>query len=204
MSDAQDIMTRDQARERIGKAIYGDDWIGNLRPDEIDLLSGPYGIRKKTLPNGRPIDFIDVCPPDVRSRLDLALGRQLRSWAQLSATVDWMDDHGISVRETSIGRSIVDNAVMWIANAIRRADPPLRRGIVGRPSTVDWDVVEDALGIEIKDRGFPTRENDKGWRTQSDVERWMLALLSDRGEEAGDTTVRDHARDMLTRYSSSK
>jgi hypothetical protein len=204
MNDAHEV-TRDCARERIGKAIYGEDWIGDLRTAEIELLSGPYGIRKKTLLNGRPIDFIDVCPPDLRAQLDQALGRQLRAWAQLSSTVDWMDDHGLPVTQTMFPRSAVDTAVTWIARAKRTDDPPLRRAPVGgRPPTVDWETIEDALALEVKARGVPDRENPKGWRTQADVERWINNLLSDRGDQASDTTVRDHTREMLSRLAGSK
>jgi hypothetical protein len=192
-----DTITRDEARDRIGRAIYADDWIGSLRIDEVKLLSGPFGIRKKTLSNGRPIDFIDVCPADSRTQLDIALGRQLRSWAQLSSTVDWMEEHGISVTETLVPRKVVEKCVLWIRDNMRRDDPPHQTG--GRPSTVDWDAAEQALSIEIRERGFPTRDNTRGWRTQADIERWMHAFLSDRNEPAGDTTVRDHVREMLGR-----
>ncbi len=67
----------------------------------------------------------------------------------------------------------------------------------GRPTVADWDAIEELLRREIKKRGPPSRDNEKGWWTKADVFRWMEAVLEDRKESAAPSTIRDHVNAVL-------
>ncbi len=69
----------------------------------------------------------------------------------------------------------------------------------GRPTVADWDAIEDLLRQEIKQRGPPNRENEKGWRNKADVNRWVDGVLEDREETAAPSTIRDRVNAMLKR-----
>lgn len=67
----------------------------------------------------------------------------------------------------------------------------------GRPLNYDIEAFEDGLTIEVSKRGFPSRENEKGWRTQADVCRWAAEFLLDRQEELGDTQTKTLVKTTL-------
>src|SRR6185437_2350171 len=69
-----------EARLRVGKALFGDDWIGPLSTAELKLLGGPNGPQRKRLSNGRTINLIQPCPSNLRDKLDRAWGRAERGY----------------------------------------------------------------------------------------------------------------------------
>jgi hypothetical protein len=68
---------------------------------------------------------------------------------------------------------------------------------VGRRPAADWDVVRDALRLEIDRRGMIGPDNDADWRIQADVERFVSAILEERNEAVAESTVRDRVSNML-------
>jgi hypothetical protein len=83
-----------EARRLVGKALYVDDYIGEISKKELQLLSGPHGPQRKTLRNGRVISIIARCPPSLRKKLDAAIGRDLRSFVQYATAIDVLHDNG--------------------------------------------------------------------------------------------------------------
>src|SRR5262249_53880521 len=67
----------------------------------------------------------------------------------------------------------------------------------GRPTAADWDAVQELLRREIKGRGWPNPDNERGWRTKEDVSRWVAEVLQDRKESAAESTIRSHVNLML-------
>jgi hypothetical protein len=96
MAPSGDVMFIDAAEARllVAKALYGDDWIGELSNKELKLLTGPNGPQRKRLPNGRTINIIPRCPPNLRNKLDQAIGRGERANLQLAVAIDVLHDHG--------------------------------------------------------------------------------------------------------------
>jgi hypothetical protein len=94
--DESDEIEAAAARILVGKAIFGDDWIGPLSQRELDLLSGPSGPQRKILPNGRVINIIPPCPANLRGKLDLAIGRAERAYLQEAMTIDVMHEAGFT------------------------------------------------------------------------------------------------------------
>ncbi len=83
-----------EARRLVGKAMYGDDYIGELSKKDLQLLSGPHGPRRKTLSNGRAINIISPCPAYLRKKLDVAIGRAERAFVQYTTAIDFLHDNG--------------------------------------------------------------------------------------------------------------
>ena len=83
-----------EARPLVEKALFGDDWIGPLSTEELDLLGGPFGPQRKRLSNGRIISIIARCPPNLRNKIDRAWGRAERAYVQSMTAIDVLHDHG--------------------------------------------------------------------------------------------------------------
>ncbi len=87
--------------------------------------------------------------------------------------------------------------LMGVKVTVNEQSRHLRQG--GRPTVADWDAVEAALHLEIEQRGLPSRDNEKGWRTKEDVCRWVAEVLEARGESAAWSTIRQNVKAMLKR-----
>jgi hypothetical protein len=79
---------------------------------------------------------------------------------------------------------------------VNSTDPLGRRG--AKPKA-DWPALEEAFREEVRHRGMPNTLNEKDWRCQADVERWLSAKVEQEGDAASDSTIRSHARAFLKR-----
>ena len=92
----------------------------------------------------------------------------------------------------------------------RRDNPDLPKGSLrakpGAPCATDWVAFEEALAVECREKGCvpPDREGPKGWQTQADVVRWTHDWLSDRGDNASESTVKAHVSTALTALNGQK
>ena len=59
-----------------------------------------------------------------------------------------------------------------------------------------WDRCRKAFIERVEEHGAPTIEGgEEGWRTQADVERWIIGYMGDNGgKEPGSSTARRYAR----------
>jgi hypothetical protein len=74
------------------------------------------------------------------------------------------------------------------------------RSPAGRKPSADWDALEAALELRIRDEGFPTLDNDdENWRCKADVIRWAQDFLEDRKESVERSTVAGRIYEMLRR-----
>jgi hypothetical protein len=77
--------------------------------------------------------------------------------------------------------------------------PQQQKSKGGRPPVTDWDAIEEVFRKKIAVDGCPEKLNVKGWQTQADVVTWIRNL--DRfARSAAESTVRDHARDFISKY----
>jgi hypothetical protein len=67
----------------------------------------------------------------------------------------------------------------------------------GRPYKADWSALKEALKNEIMMVGFPHKEAEPGWRTMTDVSRWLGARLAD-DDDVSPRTLRDQAQRMIS------
>jgi hypothetical protein len=118
-----------EAQRLVGKALYGDDWIGELSKKELDLLSGPYGPQRKRLSNGRAINIILRCPPHLRDKLDLAWGRAEHAYLQTATAIDVLHDHGFKYGDKVFDLGRIEKLLAKIS----QPDAESKRRSVGKP-----------------------------------------------------------------------
>ena len=74
------------------------------------------------------------------------------------------------------------------------------KGKGGRKPVADWYAIEEAVHVEIKNRGWPDDDNaDPKWRSQSDVERFVSGVLVYRKERGEEATIRRHVKEILNK-----
>jgi hypothetical protein len=127
------------ARILVGKALYGDDWIGEHSKKDLKLLTGPNGPHRKQLPNGRTITVILRCPSSLRKKMDQAIGRGERAWLQSAMAIDVLHDHGFRDVDKFYNLSLFKVFLSKIGGA----KPGARKRSVGKPR----DKIE---GVKIK------------------------------------------------------
>lgn len=137
-----DTISLNEMRQRVGRAKFGADWIGQPGNEDWDLLKGKYGIAGRTLPpigpnsTHRIVDEIDPCPSNMRQKLDSALGRWLRMTAQYSTVDTWLETHGWSMEPKA--RAKRDDFEKLLGQEL----PQKRlRGKVGRPGRLRDSVI---------------------------------------------------------------
>jgi hypothetical protein len=117
-------------RERVGRAIFGKDWIGGLSNAEWTLIQQHGPARRQiqrydgsfvSLPHIKP------CPPSLRAKLDRALGRAERASAQYVTVDSWIQDHQLPVDPSRPAKLKTFNA------ALRRAFPRPATPTKGKP-----------------------------------------------------------------------
>jgi hypothetical protein len=72
------------------------------------------------------------------------------------------------------------------------------KGNGGRPPSADWSAHEEAYNREVDDVGLPTKDGVPGWRSQSDVIRWLEPRLGD-DENPGKTALKERVGGMMRR-----
>jgi hypothetical protein len=94
------IISLDEMRARIAEKLFGDDSIDDLTEEQYELLKlyGPR-LRDVSRTDGSTIklNHIAAVPETLRTKLDLALGRQARMDAQFTTVDSWIQDHGLPV-----------------------------------------------------------------------------------------------------------
>ena len=71
----------------------------------------------------------------------------------------------------------------------------------GRSPIAQWEKYEQLFQTKIKKEGPPDPTNDKGWRTQADVGRWLQDELAKHGDTAANSTVRRYAAKFIANIS---
>jgi hypothetical protein len=89
----------DDMRERVGRAIFGGDWLRGVSNEDWALIRGPYGIKQRyrSKPGAIRVSAIEPCPPAMTARLDRAIGRAARADAQYSTVDSWIENHDLPV-----------------------------------------------------------------------------------------------------------
>ena len=72
------------------------------------------------------------------------------------------------------------------------------KGKRGRPPSADWSAYEEAYNREVDTVGLPTKDGVPGWRSQSDVIRWLEPKLGD-DENPGKTALKERVGEMMRR-----
>lgn len=77
------------------------------------------------------------------------------------------------------------------------------RSPAGAKPKADWDALEDALKLRVREIDLPDRDHDdKKWRCREDVIRWAQDFLNDRKEPVAHSTIGTRIDAMLRRLRS--
>jgi hypothetical protein len=89
-----------EMRERVGKKLFGDDWIGGFTDEEYEFLraQGPFP-RNVVRKDGTTIWLLHInrLPATLRSKVDRVIGRRVRQDAQYTTVESWLQDHQLLV-----------------------------------------------------------------------------------------------------------
>jgi hypothetical protein len=152
-------ITQEEARNRIGSVIFGEDWISIFPPDharlgdfskgDINLLKdekyGPYTKRV----NNRPVLMIGPRPANLTKRLDVALGRAERFRLQISFVINWMCDRRVSFTSEVEVESVERAIAAW--NDSQRGDDAMAPPSCG-PRPIKMRRAMSAIKADIKAR----------------------------------------------------
>lgn len=96
---------------------------------------------------------------------------------------------------TGRGKPNIFNAP-WRDPVVFKARLPRRKR--GAKAQYDWPAIEAAFNARVGEIGYPDDQNEDGWRSQADVERWIAALAARGvGREPSESLCREHARRFL-------
>ena len=86
----------------------------------------------------------------------------------------------------------------WIAGLLN--DRPARESSkAGRKPQYDWDEYERVFRQRVAEIGLPDAQNEKGWRTQTDVKKFLLDLAAKDRAFPSDTIAKQRAREFINR-----
>jgi hypothetical protein len=84
-----------------------------------------------------------------------------------------------------------DDLMLWLKSRVRSTPS---RGKSGAKPKADMTALEHAFVCECeKRRGYPGDARPKGWRTQADVERWIMEW----DDQISEATARRYAKHLL-------
>jgi hypothetical protein len=146
-------ITVTDAIDHAGRVLFGDDWIGSLKPRDLAILQ-QHGPRRGA---GANAQIIDPCsgPESLRRDLDRAIGRHQRSGAQRSTVLEWFYQNRIAF-DSAVAH--VDAKGLALALAAFHAAPPQSVIAVrkrGRPDDKKQAVV--AAMMATLDSGIVTK-----------------------------------------------
>jgi hypothetical protein len=148
----------DEMRERVGRAMYKEDWLAgafgvvDAFNEDWLLIKGPYGVKRRATPTAAGIypSEIAPCPRGKAKKLERALGRFARLDAQIQTVDSWLEAHGLSVDP----RQPADRATFdTIMSSVFPNAPPARRGPKPEVMTrvlkeMEADVTEGRLTVD--------------------------------------------------------
>jgi hypothetical protein len=145
----------DEMRERVGRAIYKEDWLGGASDEDWLLIKGPHGIKQRAWPTAAGIYPSEIarCPRGKVNKLDRALGRFARLYAQYSTVDSWLEAQGLPVDPRQPADRKTFNAIMRKEFPDQSAAPPARRGPKPEVMTrvlkeMEADVAEGRLTVD--------------------------------------------------------
>jgi hypothetical protein len=179
----------DEMRERVGRAIFGADWLGGTDDADWALICSEFGIRSsdRATPDGiLALPSIKPCPSKIASKLDRAIGRAARADAQYSTVDTWVQNNGFPLGvATPTERKTFEKALRGLqppaSPAPRKRGP--KTGILERVMTEMRTMPRDELNAmgekEMAFRFNATRERCRAARQRINAEK-VIATNSDK------------------------
>jgi hypothetical protein len=203
MAKEKDISIEDAA-QRVGRAIFGDDWIGAITTRERWLIEryvegrpdpSPSSIlagRTTWIMGGRP--WAEY-PRDPALVAETERARDRDDWckAQWDQAFSWLEDHGFDGDAVTIE---ADALARKMACAFPPNSPaPKRKG--GRPTAVDWGVVKNEM-LRLMDYHGELGSDSPKWNVQARLEEALRKFCCSKfGKRPANSTIQAHLKPWL-------
>lgn len=128
---AHPLISDIEAVNIVGRAIFGQGWIGGIREREGKMICAGLSSedmdlieRRGPRPGKRGGVSIEPCPPTIAPQLDQALGRRERANAQRGTAADWLIDRFAAQRGRDRSHHVILGYDQTAIVAALKADPP--------------------------------------------------------------------------------
>jgi hypothetical protein len=120
-------LTLPEAIDHAGPVFFGADWIDRLKPNDAKILA-KFGPK----PFGGPRQSIKPCPPRWRTKLDHALGRDMRLVIQRATVLDWIFSAHVMTTINHCDQTALQRALGRYRPATVGAPPRVRYRLIAR------------------------------------------------------------------------
>jgi hypothetical protein len=162
-------------RCRIGAALFGGDWIGELSTEETDLI-GKHGPKKQEVDGGKVVEVIEPLSEPLARKLDIALGRACRMMAQHHFVIEWLRKEGLEAFPISVEQAVFDRAVLFG----RQLPTERKRGRKGTKERAAWARIEADLDAGRLTSEYLGRITGKNFEARYGLAREMARKLMNR------------------------
>jgi hypothetical protein len=202
-----DRISRDEAREIVGGALYGQAWIAEFPGDQYQLQYDRGPQRQSDRPH---LSFVPPWPESLSDRLAMAVGRYALVRAQGQTVDEWLLLYGFDCLEEDfdrdafsaaldgpLGKSISDARDSHLGPVASESSPtpPRRRG--GAPQRFNREEIK-AVVVRLMDRHGDFAPSKPGWNAQARLEYKVLEAFGDR--EPAISTLRPILRPILDEW----
>jgi hypothetical protein len=118
-----------------------------------------------------------------------------------SGGITWVDRNYDDPSYPKVSFGDLRRYANWFLKGRDRKTTTSHKG--GRPGGWDWEALEEALRNEVAVRDFPDKLNVPGWRTQTDVIRWLKDRMerdpTNKGHLPSESTLKRQASQMMVK-----
>ena len=194
----------------VGRAIFGDDWVGAITRRERWLLEryveGLGGRGPSSIVSGGTSWIFGgrrwaEYPSDPALVAETERARDRHDWCndQQEQALGWLEDHGFDTDADAIDRGALEAA---IAKAFPQSVRPANKG--GRPPAVDWDVVKEKA-IRLMEYHGEFGADSPEWNAQARLEDALEAFCETKFKERpGKSTIQRRLKHWLNEWRKSK
>ena len=171
----------DAAARRVGRAIFGDEWVGAITTRETWLIERYLeGLHGPSAPSILPSQTMWIVggvrwteyPSDPSLVAEVVRARDRDDWCleQWRQALRWLEDHGFDPDAATFeGEALARK----IARAFSQNSAALKRK-GGRPTAVDWDVVKNEA-IRLLNYHGEFGSDSPNWNAQARLEEALVA-----------------------------
>jgi hypothetical protein len=199
-----DISSAEAAR-RVGAAMYGDEWIGDLTNREKYLITryveGYPRVRVvKIVVRGR--EWVEY-PSEPTLMAEVERARDRRDWReyQLGEAYDWLDGHGFRYQPVIDSDALtreMNRSFSPVSGPPATANKGGRRR--GRPPAVDWSVVETEV-LRLMDENGNFGADSPEWNARARLEEAIESFCESKFmARPARSTIQEHIEPWLIQW----
>jgi hypothetical protein len=195
----------DGAARLVGRAMFGDDWVGAITTRERWLIEryvegrrGPSPSSTSWMMGGRR--WAEY-PSDPALVVETERARDRDDWQndQWEQALDWLEDNGFDTTADSVDQGELEGA---IAKAFPQSAKPANK--VGRPPAVDWDLVKEEA-IRLMDYHGEFGPDSPEWNAQARLEEAIETFCDSKFKERpAKSTIQRRIKPWLAEWRKTK